>query len=355
MREEYYENGRHLITFSGSIFYDHPNWLATEQYRSTMTGGLFGVCVNNPFGDDMYCNETEYSPVHFTGKERDWSNSLSPTNLDNFGARYYSSATARFMTPDWAAKPAAVPYANYGNPQSPNLYAYVENNPTTTADLDGHCGAPGTPNDNCGAANTLTTGIKNPTTGTCADPGTSTCPTLTDQKDADQNAQQEKGDTLLLTGSYTTNKPTIALGAIIGEALDPDGGGVVGGLIGSEFGVGATGSYVPSSGSSYVGVTANYTPTPNGGEGGNLNAAIVPENQNPDSIAHGLTFSTSLQPTPFTGVAVTKSPGSGPAVAGPSVGTRVPVSYSVSYEFNVTRVIQSVSSFFYKHFQHTLD
>jgi len=76
--------------------------------------------------------------VHFAGSERDWWNHLSPTNLDNFGARYYSSAMGRFMTPDWAAKPTAVPYANYGNPQSLNLYSYVENNPTTTADLDGH-------------------------------------------------------------------------------------------------------------------------------------------------------------------------------------------------------------------------
>jgi hypothetical protein len=42
------------------------------------------------------------------------------------------------MTPDWAAKPIAVPYAHYGNPQSLNLYAYVENNPTTVGDPDGH-------------------------------------------------------------------------------------------------------------------------------------------------------------------------------------------------------------------------
>jgi hypothetical protein len=45
------------------------------------------------------------------------------------------------MTPDWAAKPTDVPYANFGNPQSLNLYAYVENNPTTTGDPDGHSDA----------------------------------------------------------------------------------------------------------------------------------------------------------------------------------------------------------------------
>jgi RHS repeat-associated protein len=70
----------------------------------------------------------------FTGKERD-----SESGNDFFGARYYTSTMGRFMTPDWATKPTAVPYAHYGNPQSLNLYSYVNNNPTTTGDLDGHC------------------------------------------------------------------------------------------------------------------------------------------------------------------------------------------------------------------------
>ena len=85
----------------------------------------------------------------FTGKERD-----SESGLDMFGARYYGSSLGRFMTPDWAAKPVTVPYAHFGNPQSLNLYSYVVNNPTTTADPDGHC--PGdTPNCSKMAANPL--------------------------------------------------------------------------------------------------------------------------------------------------------------------------------------------------------
>lgn len=69
-----------------------------------------------------------------TGKERD-----AESNLDMFGARYYGSSLGRFMTPDWAEKPIDVPYAEFGNPQSLNLYSYVKNNPTTTRDPDGHC------------------------------------------------------------------------------------------------------------------------------------------------------------------------------------------------------------------------
>jgi RHS repeat-associated protein len=68
-----------------------------------------------------------------TGKERD-----AETQLDYFGARYYSNGLGRFITPDWAAKATAVPYANYGNPQSLNLYTYSKNNPTTFGDPDGH-------------------------------------------------------------------------------------------------------------------------------------------------------------------------------------------------------------------------
>jgi RHS repeat-associated protein len=71
----------------------------------------------------------------FTGKERD-----AESGNDYFEARYYSSAMGRFMSPDWAAQEEPVPYANLDDPQSLNLYAYVENNPLARADADGHEG-----------------------------------------------------------------------------------------------------------------------------------------------------------------------------------------------------------------------
>ncbi|MGH9690907.1 MAG: RHS repeat-associated core domain-containing protein [Candidatus Acidiferrales bacterium] len=70
----------------------------------------------------------------FTGKERD-----AETNLDNFGARYYASAWARFVSPDWSGTPESVPYATFGDPQTLNLYSYVRDNPLAQADMDGHC------------------------------------------------------------------------------------------------------------------------------------------------------------------------------------------------------------------------
>jgi RHS repeat-associated protein len=71
----------------------------------------------------------------YTGKERD-----AESGLDYFGARYYASNMGRWMSPDWSVKPEAVPYSSLDNPQSLNLYGYVNNNPLRTFDPDGHNG-----------------------------------------------------------------------------------------------------------------------------------------------------------------------------------------------------------------------
>lgn len=76
---------------------------------------------------------TSNNHYKFSGKERD-----TESGLDYFGARYYANASGRFMSPDWAAKPTSVPYADFGDPQSLNLYSYVRNSPITRVDADGH-------------------------------------------------------------------------------------------------------------------------------------------------------------------------------------------------------------------------
>jgi RHS repeat-associated protein len=76
---------------------------------------------------------TSNNTVKFTGQYRD-----TESQLDYFGARFYSNTIGRFMSPDWAAKPITVPYAKFGDPQSLNLYSYVENGPVNRIDADGH-------------------------------------------------------------------------------------------------------------------------------------------------------------------------------------------------------------------------
>jgi RHS repeat-associated protein len=73
------------------------------------------------------------SPPHSTGKERD-----TESGNDYFDARYFGSSMGRFMSPDWSEEPDTVPYAEFENPQTLNLYAYGHNNPLLYNDPDGH-------------------------------------------------------------------------------------------------------------------------------------------------------------------------------------------------------------------------
>ena len=143
-RGEVYAGGRHIATYSGgTTYFTYADWLGTERARTGVNGAQCETVASLPFGDNQITSGScgDPSPLHFTGKERD-----TESNLDNFEARYFGSTYGRFMTPDWAARPTAVPYAVFGDPQSLNLYGYVRNDPVSRADADGHmstCGYTG--------------------------------------------------------------------------------------------------------------------------------------------------------------------------------------------------------------------
>ncbi|AEU36103.1 RHS repeat-associated core domain protein [Granulicella mallensis MP5ACTX8] len=145
IRREVYAGSRHLGTYdqSGNLTYVLSDWLGTERARANNTGTLCETTTSQPFGDNQQTSGTCFpSPTFFTGKERD-----AESGLDYFGARYFGSSMGRWMSPDWASDPQSVPYATYTNPQSLNLYSYVENNPITQRDADGHAA-----NENIGSA-----------------------------------------------------------------------------------------------------------------------------------------------------------------------------------------------------------
>jgi RHS repeat-associated protein len=142
-RGEVYASGRHVATYAnGTTYFDHADWLGTERVRSAMAGASCETIASLPFGDGMSTSGScDPSPMHFTGKQRDSETASVPggTNgLDYFGARYDSSNMGRFMSPDWSAQVEPVPYAKLGDPQSLDLYVYVQDNPVGTADADGH-------------------------------------------------------------------------------------------------------------------------------------------------------------------------------------------------------------------------
>ncbi len=137
MLEEYiYFGGQRIArrdAGTGNVHYYFSDHLGSASVIADSNGNVQQQMDFYPYGGIGYTSGVDPNHYKFTGKERD-----TESGVDYFGARYYGSILGRFMTPDWAVKPTAVPYANFGNPQSLNLYSYVQNNPTTLGDPDGH-------------------------------------------------------------------------------------------------------------------------------------------------------------------------------------------------------------------------
>jgi RHS repeat-associated protein len=122
-----------------STVYYHGDQIGSSRLITNYNGYPVWQGTFLPYGEEYnaqigtYNAQMNTNHYKFTGKERD-----DESGLDYFGARYYSNGLGRFITPDWAAKAAAVPYADFADPQSLNLYTYVRNIPTTKVDPDGH-------------------------------------------------------------------------------------------------------------------------------------------------------------------------------------------------------------------------
>ena len=136
-------NGGLLATYTQSgaaspaLYFNFNDWLGTKRLEVNAAGQAVNYWGSDPFGDYLTPHVTTPDPTehHFTGKERD-----AESGNDYFGARYYASSMARFLSPDWSSKAEPVPYAKLENPQSLNLYAYVLSNPLNTVDPLGHKG-----------------------------------------------------------------------------------------------------------------------------------------------------------------------------------------------------------------------
>jgi len=137
-RGEVYAGNRHLATYElGSTFLNFSDWLGTERLRTLASGVTCETITSLPYGDNQSTSGAcaDSSPMHFTGKQRDIE-----SGLDDFDARYYSSTLGRFISADWSAIPEPIPYADFDDPQSLNLYGYVRNLPTVNVDPNGHDG-----------------------------------------------------------------------------------------------------------------------------------------------------------------------------------------------------------------------
>jgi RHS repeat-associated protein len=163
--------GRVVAEYSNQVEYKGTRYLTQDPLGSArvVTDAQGNAHSNNgadgsrhdylPFGEELGVGVGGRTAVQgygvaddmrrkFTSKQRD-----AETGLDYFEARYYSSVTGRFTSPDeFAGGPdeyydfhdlaAANPtfYADLTDPQSLNKYVYCYNNPLLYVDPDGHQG-----------------------------------------------------------------------------------------------------------------------------------------------------------------------------------------------------------------------
>jgi RHS repeat-associated protein len=118
---------------TNGVFYYFSDHLKTASVITDSLGNIKSESDFYPWGGELQFINNDPNHYKFTGKERD-----AETQLDYFGARYYSNGLGRFVSSDWSAVPVPVPYADLTDPQSLNQYSYVRNVPTSKADFDGH-------------------------------------------------------------------------------------------------------------------------------------------------------------------------------------------------------------------------
>jgi RHS repeat-associated protein len=110
-----YAGGKLLASYHDTnTYFNLTDWLGTKRVEYT-PNGLHTSFFSLPYGDGLTPSGNAYDATeqHFTGKERD-----TESGNDYFGARYYSSAMGRWMSPDWSVKREPVPYAKLDDPQT---------------------------------------------------------------------------------------------------------------------------------------------------------------------------------------------------------------------------------------------
>jgi RHS repeat-associated protein len=130
VNEYVFLNGRRVVRrkSTGDTYYYQVDQLGSVRAITTSTGAVCYDTDYSPYGQEFSHTNTCAQNYKFTGYERD-----SETGLDYAFNRYYDSRIGRFMSSD----PLGPASANYDDPQSMNRYAYVLNNPMSSADPRG--------------------------------------------------------------------------------------------------------------------------------------------------------------------------------------------------------------------------
>jgi len=109
------------------LIFHHADHLTGANVDTDTNGQVVQLLDYYPYGDSRIDDHAEdyHDDYQFTGKERD-----EETSLSYYEARYYDSATGRFISRDtWEG--------DLKDPQSLNKYSYVRNNPLKYVDPSG--------------------------------------------------------------------------------------------------------------------------------------------------------------------------------------------------------------------------
>jgi RHS repeat-associated protein len=230
------------------------DFLGSSRVITDSSGNVCYEADFYPFGGERVITNTCPQNYKFMSKERD-----TETGNDDFGARYYSSSTGRWLSPDWSAIPAPVSYADLTNPQTLNLYAMVRNNPETFADVDGHL-----------AANTfgITDGVDY--TGFSNGEGQQ-WESADEQYVAEEQTQPPQQQDAAAAQNQNQQLSAPAIGAAVGAV----GGAVVGAVIGAAAGATVGTVAEPGGGTIVVGILGAGEGAQAGAEAGAGAGAVV--------------------------------------------------------------------------------
>lgn len=125
-----YFNGQRVARrdSSGNVFYYLTNFTHSSSMVTDSAGTIKADSDYYPWGGELQIVNSDPNHYKFTGKERD-----SESQLDYFGARFYSSALGRFLEAD----PIVITGARQSDPQTLNLFKYGRNNPLKFLDPAG--------------------------------------------------------------------------------------------------------------------------------------------------------------------------------------------------------------------------
>ena len=139
-----YADGQMIAQYdSDATRFIHQDHLGSTRMVTELNGNMLDSLDFLPFGEQIAGDSA--TSHKFTGYQRD-----PETNLDDALARYYGSSYGRFMSPDPENAGADI-----SDPQTLNMYAYVENNPLNLTDPTGMQQSRGNePADSCNGTGT---------------------------------------------------------------------------------------------------------------------------------------------------------------------------------------------------------